>query len=262
MFEFLKRLFPQSTVPLPVPDTPLEPPPLSARVIGERDVSPSEIAMTSRLAGDAAVHRYFELSAIIERAKEDGDFVSAVRAARETYPLMPAVVRQMKRETGGFDLRISHAVHSASVLMAVIGDREGIRELREALGTTAELLDWLPAAEEAQADVALVEAIMAAIVAQPGIKQSELKRRVSGDGRRLGTLAAWLEKGKRLRRINQGSTYLLYPADSPLSAPVSDPTPPVEGIRSIIAPVHWHARSPCVHCARSLAACGNSRENM
>jgi len=181
--------------------------------------------MASRPTGDAAVHRYFELSTIIERAKADGDFLRAIRAARDTYPLTPAVVRQMKKEYGSFDVRTSHAVHTASTLMAVMGDGEGIQELREALSTTRELRDWLPAVEDAEADAVSVDEIVAAVAAKPGLSQSELKNCVgSDDGRRLSTLAAWLEKGKRLQRVKQRSTYLLYPPDHQLKAPASDAT--------------------------------------
>jgi cobalamin biosynthesis Co2+ chelatase CbiK len=79
-----------------MPNTPLDIPHRSTLIGGGNDVSPHATATVSGLAGDAAVHRYFELSSVIERAKADGNFVRAVCAARETYPLMPAVVRQMK----------------------------------------------------------------------------------------------------------------------------------------------------------------------
>jgi hypothetical protein len=246
----------QPAVPPPVPDTPLAPPDLSSCFIGGDNASPDEIATASGLAGDAAIHRYFELSTIIERSKADGDFVSAIHAARETYPLMPAVVAQIKKEYGRFDLRSSHAIHSASTLMAVMGDRQGIRELREALSATDELKDWLPAAEDAEADAALVEAIVAAVAAQPGLKQSDLKGRVSDDGRRLGTLAAWLEKGKRLRRVNEGPTYLLYPPDFPLEPPAAGAVPGAENPRStesVMVPVLVHARSRSAERARPLS---------
>ena len=182
-------------MPPTVPDTPLAPPDLSSCFIGGDNASPDEIATASGLAGDAAIRRYFELSTIIERSKADGDFVRAIHAARETYPLMPAVVAQIKKKYGRFDLRSSHAIHSASTLMAVMGDRQGIRELRDALSATNELKDWLPAVEDAEAGAALVEAIVTAVAAQPGLKQSDLRGRVSDDGRRLGPLATWLEKG-------------------------------------------------------------------
>jgi hypothetical protein len=255
MFEFLKRLFGQSAVVPPVPYTSLDPPDLSARFIGGDDASPDEIATASRLAGDAVVHRYFELSAIIEHAKADGDFVRAIRAARETYPLMPAVVRQIKKVYGRFDLKISHAVHSASILMAVMGDRQGIRELREALTATNELNSWLPVAEDAQLDATLVEAIVAAVATQPGLKQSELKGRVSGDRRRLSYLAAWLEKGKRLQRVNEGSTYLLYPPDFPFEPPASDAAQAAEKLstNSIMVPMRVRAQSRSADRARPLS---------
>lgn len=34
---------------------------------------------------------------------------------------MPAVVRQMKKVYGSFDIKASHAVHTASTLMVVMG---------------------------------------------------------------------------------------------------------------------------------------------
>ena len=74
--------------------------------------------------------------------------------------------------------------------MAVIGDREGIRSFGQ-YSMRPGASRWLPVAERAEADASLVDAIVVAVIAQPGLKQSELKLRVSGDGRRLGALAAW-----------------------------------------------------------------------
>jgi hypothetical protein len=212
--------------------------------------------MASRHTGDAAVHRYFELSTIIERAKADGDFLRAIRAARDTYPLMPAVVRQMKKDYGSFDLRTSHAVHTASTLMAVMGDREGLHELRESLVATRELRDWLPAAEEAEADAVSVDVIVAAVAATPGLRQSELKKCAGvKDGRRLSTLATWLEKGKRLQRVKEGSTYLLYPWGYRLAAPsfnVPADAATTFTTASAVAPAFRRSRPRSVARARPL----------
>lgn len=222
MREFLKRLFGRSADATQV-SAALVPPDRGSRPLTEHEAPRGLAPMASGHTGDAAFRRYFELGTIIERARADGDFLRAIRAARDTYPLMPAVVRQMKKEYGSFDVRTSHAVHTASTLMAVMGDRKGIQELREALSTTRELRDWLPAVDDAEADAVSVERILAAVAARPGLSQSELKNCVgSDDGRRLSTLAAWLEKGKRLQRVKQRSTYLLYPPDHQLKAPASD----------------------------------------
>ena len=222
MREFLKRLFGRSADARETPAA-LVPPVRHSNPFTEQDAAPPQAPLASGYTGDAAVHRYFELSTIIERAKADGDFLRAIRAARDTYPLMPAVVRQMKKDYGSLDIRTSHAVHTASTLMAVMGDRGGIQELREALAATRELRDWLPAAEDAEADADLVDKIVAAVAAHPGLGQSELKNRVGSDnGRRVSTLAAWLEKGKRLQRVKHRSTYLLYYPDHQLKVPASD----------------------------------------
>ena len=214
--------------------------------------------MPAKIEGDAAIRLYFELSALIERGKADGNFASAVRAARQTYPLMPAVVREMKKQYGSFDVSTSHAVHTATTLMAVIGDREGIRELRETLLATPELNNWLSVAENADVDASLVEAIVAAVGRQPGLKQRDLKRCIRGEGQRLGTLVAWLEKGRRLQRVSQGSTYLLYPADFSIDEPASDSAsaPAAEAMpvtTAITVPANWHARSRTAHRARPLS---------
>lgn len=196
MREFLKRLFGQSTPVRPAPVAPA-PPDMRSRPLTEPNAPRRQAPASSGLTGEAAVHRYFELAVIIERAKADGDFPRAIRAARDTYPLMPAVVRQMKKEYGRFDLSASRAVHTASTLMAVMGDREGLQELRNSLTETRELRDWLPTAEEAEADAASVDQIVAAVAAKPGLSQNELKDCITArDGRRISILAASLEKGK------------------------------------------------------------------
>ncbi|SRR6266571_19093 len=163
-------------------------------------------------AGSDVVGKYFQLSVQIERAKADRNYQVAIAAARETYPLLPAFVESCKREYGKFDIGMSHAVHTAPTLMAVMGDREGLRELRESLSAVPELHDWLPAADDADHDASLVEGILSTVAEQPGVRQSDLKKRLGvPDARRLSTLADWLDKARRLRRVRTGSSYQLFP---------------------------------------------------
>lgn len=215
MLEFLRRLFGQDPV-RPAPEAGPGQERMFIPTPNQNNPAKDEGSEAHGLTGEAAVRRYFELSNLIMEAKTKGDFTAAVRAARETYPLMPAVVRQMKKEYGSFDISTSHAVHTAGTLMAVIGDRQAIAELRRTLDRTPELRAWIPSAEEAAVDAGLVDKITALVNAEPGIKQKELKSRIDHDGRRLGILASWLEKGKRLQRVNNGSTFLLYPQGFPL----------------------------------------------
>lgn len=207
--EFLKRLLGLK------PDLPLLPAAGTAPAHSSADgLTTTGGALPNRGGGGkAVVDRYFELATIIERAKAEGAFPRAIRAARETYPLLPAVVRQMQKEYGRFDISTSHAVHTASSLMAVMSDREAIQDLRGVLTTTQELRDWLPVAEDAERDLIAVNEIVEAVAANPGLVQSDLKNHCGlKDGRRLSTLAAWLEKAARMRRVRDGSTYRLYPS--------------------------------------------------
>jgi hypothetical protein len=174
---------------------------------------------------DDVVRRYFELSAEIEEGKRDRDYDRAIRAARATYAILPAAVRELKREYGAFDISTSHAVHTAPKLMAVMEQPEGIHELRAVLQSVRELRDWLPAADEAEADAEAVPPIMAAIQSEPGVLQSALKTRLPpGIGERASNLAAWLEKAGRIMRVKKGSSYQLYPAGYAFPATTSEST--------------------------------------
>lgn len=210
MFESLKRLFagPESESPRRTDS--------QAFVIGS-DAS-------------EAVRRYFELSLAIEQHKSAGDFAAAVAAARQTYRLLADFVR----ETPDAAMLRSHAVHTAPTLMAVVEDREAIDDLRRTLERIPELHDWLDSATAAEDDLKLVQSIMREVTAAPGLIQTTLKGRLAlADGHRIGQLASWLEKAKRIHRVRKGSSYQLYPYDQLPAAPAPEqsrqdgaPSPP------------------------------------
>src|ERR1700733_6869417 len=130
MIEFIKRLFRASSVQTsrtsPWSHEPVGPSP-------EQMLRQEPSIPTSRPAesGRAVLDEYFRLSGVIENEKSACNFSAAIRAARDTFPLMPAVVAQMKKEYGAFDISTSHAVHTGGTLMAVMGNSIGINELRE-----------------------------------------------------------------------------------------------------------------------------------
>jgi hypothetical protein len=74
--------------------------------------------------------------------------------------------------------------------MAVMGDREGLRELRDLLSAVPELRAWIPAANEPDRDAELAEGIQRVVVAKPGLRQVDLKGHLGvPDARRLSTLS-------------------------------------------------------------------------
>ena len=247
MFNFLKRLLDGDISAA----KPTWAPPTTAAVDEKAKpsiASSSEPASAYGIRGGQAegrvMDRYFELSVVIERGIADQDYRSAIAAARETYAIMSQFVRECQREYGRFDIRSSHAVHTAPTLMAVLEDREGIRELRTALEGVPELRDWLPSAEQAEADIELVVGIMGVVHREPGLAQAGLKAHLGvADGRRVFQLAAWLEKAGRIRRVKKGSSHQLYPPVAPDVSVVSVTTaltsagPPPRPSTHVIAPV-------------------------
>jgi hypothetical protein len=198
--------------------------------------------------------RYFELSLSIEEAKRCGDYKLAIAAARETFPLLKRFVAATIQEYGRWDIRHSHAVHTASVLMAVEEDLAAIADLRAALQAIPELSDWLPSADQAESDLVTVGRIKVVIRTHPGLHQADLKESAAvSDGRRMSVLVGYLERGGYIRRVRVGKTHALYPGDFPLPTAESGmptlsgrPAMGSPGSASCIAatpPASWRGRS-------------------
>jgi hypothetical protein len=218
MPDFFKRMFQSQD---PTPSSPRADPPREAPFGLKSTDHPASEQRDERLTA-----RYFELSTAIERARVTGDYPTGIRAARETYPLLRAFVEEWVRDSGDFSIVTSHAVHTASGMMAVMGERDGIAELRGVLEGVPELHVWLPVAEEAERDADLVEQALVAVAANPGLRQTALKRAVgTEDGRRIATLLSWMEKAGRLRRVKDGATKRLYPAGYSVAAETTTPYP-------------------------------------
>lgn len=146
--------------------------------------------------------------------------------------------------------------------MAVLEDAEGIKELRAALQEEGELHAWLPAADQAERDVALVPRIMAAVGEEPGLIQSSLKVRLGlADASRSSQLVGWLEKAGRLYRVKTRSSYQLYPvgyviptAGAMLSAPASSSSASTAAPASIPSSAASPASSPPPSSASAVAS--------
>jgi hypothetical protein len=220
MFESLKHLLGF--------DQPPPPPPRSRGTTSE----PTDVAT-----------EYFALSEEIVRAKSAGDFAVAVKAARETYPILARFIRKCVRDYGASGIVTSHAVHTAPSLMAVLEDSDSIQHLRTTLEASKELHRWLPAADEAEDDLKMVSQLMAAIRADPGLLQSGLKKRLGLlNASRASQLVAWLEKGRRIFRVKKASSYQLYP--SGFVVPGANPVGSSEPTRARPDPVQPRAQTP------------------
>lgn len=105
--------------------------------------------------------------------------------------------------------RRAHGRHDLGVLQ----DEDGVRLLRQTLAAVDELKPWQPIGDSAANDLELAAQIVSIVEAHPGVLTSALRDHLpDADGRKLATLAAWLEKARRLRRVRSGKSYALTTA--------------------------------------------------
>mgnify|MGYP001476248892 FL=1 len=174
---------------------------------------PAPRASTGRMSiaeAKAVSHRYFALHEQIQAAQKARDYLRVAGLARQTYQLLPDFVEACKREYGRWDIQSSVAVHTGGTILAVLQDEDGVRLLQKTLATVDELGPWRPVGESAAADLRLVGRMMTVVSERPGVLQSGLRDHLpEADTRRLATLATWLEKAGRIRRVRSGKSYEL-----------------------------------------------------
>jgi hypothetical protein len=171
------------------------------------------------------IARYYELLGIISDAKSDKDYPKAIRAARDTYSFLGDFVRESMREDDGeFAVELIPAIDVAGPMMAVMGDRKGIAEMSAAIAGVSGLEEWADSGQWVLEEANLVDRILELVAKNPGLKQNKLKQATgASDGRRLSTLARWLEDAGRMVRVRVGSTYELHSAGT--SFPNAQPPP-------------------------------------
>ncbi len=189
---------------------------LSLRAAPERAAQPAHRppgSLPPPAAGTDVADEYYRLLNEMHAARTQRDYVAAAALARQSFPLLKPWIEHEIREYGSFHVSSIPCLEIAGTLMAVIGDLAGLSEMRAVVASVPELNGWMDTVESHERDAVLVQRILAAVAAEPGIRQRELKRHVGdADGRRPSTLAEWLDKSGRIRREKDGSTYRLFPS--------------------------------------------------
>jgi hypothetical protein len=196
----------------PVPPCTRDPASVPRRAV---PISPPRSSPTSAgPRGEAASDRYFGLLTEMQDAQSARDYTLAIHAARESFAVLGAWIENEKRRYGTFNIPSVPCLQVAGTLMAVMGDRDGLQQMRQTVEGIPELEEWRSTVDAHEADADLVDAIMRAVATEPGVHQRHLKARTGApDGRRPATLADWLEKAGRIRREREGTTYRLYAAE-------------------------------------------------
>ena len=200
MLKFLKRLL------------GLETP--SVRGYCEPGVEACTLAPTPS-ANERAFKTYFTTLGQLQEAVTKREYERAAGLARENMRQVSGFVQSTEREYGSFDISSIPALEQGGTMLALLGDTEGLKEMREIVGSLPALGSWRSVVDQHEKDRSWFAAILAAIEANPGCLQSDIKDLIGAeDGRRIANLLAWLEKAGKISRAKQGRTYALTLAHS------------------------------------------------
>ena len=168
------------------------------------------------------VDRYYATMAQVQGAMSRRDYDAAARAVRENLKLIPAWVNATRREYGSFDISSIPGIEQGGIALALMGDDEGLAEMRRIAAQTPELEPWSDRVEQSGKDRQLFRTIMEAVEASPGCLQTDVKALVGeADGSRVALLIGYLEKAGKFARVKAGKTYRLV-----LPGAADFPTPP------------------------------------
>lgn len=229
MLKFLKQLLRLSTPRPAAPSARTFPDPSSPAILS---ASPSPTSTQSTLSDskdEKTTSDYFGTMGNMQEAVSKRDYERAARLACENLRQVPAFVRSTKRSYGSFDISSVPALEVGGTLLALVGDDEGLAELRRIVTSNRDLDPWIDTIEQHEEDRRLFTAILEAVQQNPGCRQKDMKSLVGiEDGRRLSTLIGWLEKAGKITREKQGKTYAIWPAGA-VQAPE---LPPKRNVRS------------------------------
>ena len=183
-----------------------------------------------RKAGDA----YFDAMHHLEAALDRRDYAGAAPHVHESLQWLPGWVRELRAERRRFDVQVIHALERGGAALALIGDREGLAEMRRVVESEPELEPWLKRVRQHEIAVRIVPQIEDLTKTRPVCLQSEMKGLLGvDDGPLVGRLIQYLEKAGRIARVRTGRTWRLLPPDSPEIPPPEPPEPvPIRPVRS------------------------------
>lgn len=163
---------------------------------------------------------YFELFGQLQSALSQRNYGRAAQLARESLRELPALVRETKSEYGAFDIASIPALQHGGTAMALQGDLDGLREMRDVVESIPELRHWMPTVKAHEEDMQLFNAVLEVVAENPGSLQTGVKGLVNvEDGRRVANLISWLEKAGKIARRKEGRSYSLVIAGSSHDTP-------------------------------------------
>lgn len=147
-------------------------------------------------------------SILFEMALREKDYSTAASLAHDYLVEIPNLVARAKKADGSFNLMSIPTLEKGGTVMAVLGKRQWIAEMRKTVEGIPELRLWLSHIEAHERDLVMVEAILKTVGKSPDILQRDISRAIgASDRRRPAQLLSWLEKARLIRRQKCGKQY-------------------------------------------------------
>lgn len=156
--------------------------------------------------------KYFSELERLTSAVTAKDYQTAAAAARASLPLLRQWLDDPRGDGKRLEIRIP-ALSQGGTMMALIGDLDGLSELRDLVFEFEYLDAYRGEAEEHFVHHDLFNRIRDVIREKPGVLQNGMKTELGIENGRLASrLVAYLEKSGKVRRAKNGKTNALYPA--------------------------------------------------
>ena len=158
-------------------------------------------------------NRYFKELEKLTSSVTAKDYPAAAAAARASLPLLRSWLEDKRGDGERLDISIP-ALSQGGTMMAIVGDKDGLSELRELVRAFEYLKDYRGEAEDHFRDLELFDQIRGVVRAKPGVLQNRMKTELGiDDGRNASRLVSYLEKSGEIQRAKSGKTYELFMAD-------------------------------------------------
>lgn len=181
-----------------------------------------------------AADAYFRVKFRLEEAFRRRDYAGAAPEVHEGLKRLVAWVRAFRAAGRPFGVRRIPALERGGTALVLVGDREGLAEMRRVVESEPELAPWVERVREHELAARLAPRIETLVRERPVCLQSELKGLLGvDDARLLGRLIPNLVGAGRIARVRAGRAWRLLPPDSPEAARQwPRETPPTRPVRS------------------------------
>ena len=174
------------------------------------------------LSDSTAVDRYYASFDVMQQAIRTHRYGELLRLASASTELVPALVRETKREYGNFELGSIPPIEHLCRFAPLRSDEARLLAARAVIERIPEVASWVEQIDEASTRIELVGRVLAAVALHPGRLQRDLGKALGVDGRMTAALVYDLEADRQLVRTREGRSWQLWPRDAAPLLP--DPT--------------------------------------